>query len=223
MPTSALYTDVGRVARALAFQAPETINFEANIGNTNIMLNSSPPSDWQVGTTLIIDSNNAYLEEIVTITATPNGTVLQVSALTKKHAVGAPIINGTVLSEYVAAASRWWDSATYTPAGFAYEEWVDKKEAFITNDGFITIPLSKPVVSLSDITSAMFQSNPINTFVSLDLSKAWIVNEYILKIVAMHNFSVRQGFAIVEYKGGYNPLPDDIANVVTAYAARLYK
>ena len=223
MPSTALYTDVGKVAQALAFQSPETLNSNVSALGTSIVLSQAPPSDWQVGTQLLVDANNSSLREVVTMTAPPNGSTITVTALTNNHVAGVPIINISVLSTYVSAASRWFDSLTYTPAGFAYEEITETKDAWFDNNGFIVIPLSKPVVKLSDITSATYQYNPVISADNLDLTKAWVIDNYILKAASAIYYANRIGISTVTYLGGYSTIPDDIVLAVTMLAARLYK
>lgn len=217
------YTDAGKVAAALSFQAPETLNASVNSGATSITLNNPPPSDWQVGSTLILDANNPTLRETVTISAAPIGSTIPISATVNAHVQDSPVIDGTLVENYVSAASRWFDSLTFTPAGFGFESYTDEKESYVTNQGYIVIPLSKPVVKLSDITSVTFQSTPIVPADTLNLTKARIRNSCVLEIVPSNLYCERSGIATVNYSGGFNPIPDDISLAVTMLAARLYK
>lgn len=217
-----LYTDAGKVAQALAFQSPETLNGAVAIGATSLVLNTTPPSDWTVGSTLILDVNNPTLRETVTVSAI-SGSTLTVSALKNAHTTGSPVVNGTIVSNYVSPASRWFDTVTYNQSGIGYETVTDKKTAYIGNDGFITVPLSKPIVNIDDVMDITFQSTPLDPIDSLDLSKAWIEDNYFLSIAPNKSYYRRQGQATVVYSGGYNPVPDDIVQAVTVMAARFYK
>lgn len=224
MPSTALYTSLGQVVEALAFQSPETLLNAAISSATSITLNQSPPSDWQVGSTLVVDGNNPSLRETVTITAPPNGATITVSALTNNHVAGAPVVNGTVANLYVSAASRWFDSQTYVHSGFAYESVTDTKDGYFNpQTGIITVSLTKPLVSLSDVTNATFQGSIWDSVDTLDLSHARIRDDYILEVGASVNYADRRGVASVSYKGGYQTIPDDIQLACTMMAARFYK
>lgn len=223
MSSTALYTDLASVVRALAFQSPETLGTAATAGTTSITLNVAPPSDWQVGSTLVVDANNPTLAETVTIEAAPSGTAVTISALVNNHAAGAPVINGTIANDYVTAASRWFDSQTYVRSGFAYEPVTDTKEAYIDRDGYVEVPLSKPKVVMSDVTSVTFQATPMSEVLTLDLTKGWILDNYFLKIAPENYIPTRNGLITVTYSGGYNPVPDNIQWAVTNMAARFYK
>lgn len=220
-----LYTDVGRVIRALTFQAPEIVGGSnaLSIGDTQITVNQNTPTNWQNGDTLAIDGNNEESFELVTITNIPSTTTLTVTALTKNHALGAPVVNVTAVLPYPSSASRWFDSVTFNKFGFGYEIVTEKKTAYITNEGFITVPLSKPMVNIDNVMDATFQSTPLDPIQPLDLSKAWIEDDYFLNIVATNPYSRRQGQIEVTYSGGYDHIPDDIAQAVTIMAARFYK
>lgn len=222
MQSTSLYTSVARVAQALAMQSPETLIAGVSVGATTIILNQAPPSDWQVGCQLLIDGNNLTNQETVTV-SNINGTSVTISALTKAHLTGAPVINSTILSNYVSSASRWFDSLTYTPAGFAYEEVTETKEVNVNKDNYVVCALSKPIVSLSDITSMTFQNNPYLNSDSLDLTKAWVIDNYILKVASPILYASRDGVATINYSGGYKTLPDDLVLAVTMLAARQYK
>lgn len=221
--STALYTDTGKVAAALAIQSPETLAAPVSTGATSITLNQAPPADWQVGATLILDANNPTLREMVTITGAPSGANVSVSATVNAHVLGIPVVNGTLLANYPGSASRMFDSLTYTPAGFAYETVTEIKSAYYANNGLIVVPLSKPVVAIGDVISAIFQIDPLNPANTLDLTKAWVRDGYILEIVPAQSYCRHEGMATVTYKGGYSPVPDDIALAVTMLAARLYK
>lgn len=220
-----LYTDVGRVVRALAFQAPELVagNGTLAAGATTITLNQSLPADWQVGTSLGVDTNSQTLFEVVQITSIPSNNQVNVTALTQSHVSGAPIVNVTPVLPYVSAASRWFDTATYNKTGIGYETVTDKKTAYIDNEGLITITLSKPMVDINDVMDIQFQSSVFDDVDDLDLSKAWIENNFFLKIAPLRSYSRRSGQATVVYSGGFNPIPDDITQAVTVMAARFYK
>jgi hypothetical protein len=219
------YTDVGRVVRALAFQSPELVAGDGSlvVGSTQISLNQTVPADWQVGTSLGIDMNNQDLFEVVQITSIPSNSQIIVTPLTQNHASGTPIVNVTAVIPYVSAASRWFDSVTYYEAGFGYEPITDKKTAYIDNEGFIVVPLSKPIVKIENVTSITFQSSPLDQADTLDLSKAWIEDRYFLKIATMKPYYRKNGMTNVQYSGGFNPVPDDIVQAVTVMAARMYK
>lgn len=220
-----LYTDLGKVVRSLAFQSPEIIAGTDALpaGSTQITVNQAIPTTWQVGDTLAIDANNEMSFEIVTITAIPSTTSFNVSALTKNHALGAPVVNATAVVPYPSAASRWFDTITYNQSGVGYEAITDKKTAYIDNDGFITIPLSKPIVKIEDVQSISFQSSPLEPVDTLDISKAWIEDNYFLIVAAQRTYLRKNGMANVTYSGGFNPVPDDIVQAVTVMAARFYK
>jgi hypothetical protein len=222
MISTALYTNVSNVAQALAFQSPEVLNNAVTAGSTSISLNQAPPPDWTVGSSLIIDVNNPTVSETVTIQSV-SGNSIAVSALANNHSANAPVINVTILQNYVKPASRWFDSLTHVPAGFAYEQVTETKTAYIDNKGYIVIPLSKPVVTLSDVTIATFKINPVIPAINLDLTKSYIEDSYFLKVMPDELFIVKSGIATVTYSGGYNPLPDDIVLAATMLAARLYK
>lgn len=217
------YTDTGKVVEALAFQSPETLNTAANAGDTSITIAQSLPPDWQVGATLVIDPHNPTLREAVMITNPPSGSTIPVEALTNSHVAGAPVVNATIVNEYVGPASRWFESMTFTPAGFGYEPYTDTKEAYVTNHGTIRVPLSKPKVAVADVTSVTFQTSVFDDVRTLDLTKAWIQDDYFLEIGLSYPPYTRQGQAVVQYSGGYQTLPDDLTNAVTILAARLYK
>lgn len=217
-----LYTDAGRVAQALAFQSPETLNGAVAIGATSITLNTTLPADWTIGSTLILDVNNPSLRETVTVSAI-SGNTLTVSAVKNAHATGSPVVNGTIVSNYVSPASRWFDTVTYNKNGIGYETITDTKTAYINNDGFITVPLSKPIVQLADVVNITFQPTPLDPIDTLDLTKAWVEDNYFLSVAPTNNYSGRKGLATVTYSGGYNPIPDDIVQAVTVMAARFYK
>lgn len=217
-----LYTDAGKVAQALAFQSPETLNGPVAVGATSITLNTTVPSNWTVGSTLILDVNNPSIRETVTVSAI-SGSTLTISTVKNAHSTGSPVVNGTIVSNYVSPASRWFDTVTYNHSGVGYETVTDKKTAYIDNDGFITIPLSKPIVDINDVMDVQFQSTPLDTLDSLDLSKAWIEDNYFLNIAAPRTYTKRSGQATIVYSGGYNPVPDDIVQAVTVMAARFYK
>jgi hypothetical protein len=217
-----LYTDTGRVAQALAFQSPETLNGAVAVGATSITLNTTIPADWTIGSTLILDVNNPTLRETVTISAI-SGNTLTVSAVKNAHVTGSPVVNGTIVSNYVSPASRWFDTATFNKNGFGYETVTDTKTAYIDNYGIITVPLSKPTVDIDNVVSATFRSTVWDTPDTLDLTKAWIEDKYFLKIASANCYTKRTGMAVVTYSGGYNPIPDDITQAVTVMAARFYK
>lgn len=217
------YTDVGKVVKALAFQSPETLSGAVIAGATSITINQPPPADWQVGATLVLDSNNPTLRESVEITGPPSGDTIPISATTNAHVVGAPVVNATIVADYVSPASRWFESMTYTPAGFGYEPYTDTKDAYLSREGTLVVPLSKPKVKMSDVTSAIYQPNVWQDPLTLDLSKAWVRDDYFLEIAAPYPFSERRGQITVDYSGGYTNLPDDLTNAVTILAARLYK
>jgi hypothetical protein len=216
------YTDAGKVAQALAFQSPETLSAAVAVGATSITLNANPPVDWTVGSTLILDVNNPSIRETVTILAI-SGSALTISAVKNAHTIGSPVVNGTIVSNYVSPASRWFDSVTFNQSGFGYETVTEKKSAYIGTDGFITIPLSKPMVDINDVMDVTFQSTPLDPIDSLDISKAWIEDNYFLNIATPRTYYRKTGQATVVYSGGYNPVPDDIVQAVTVMAARFYK
>lgn len=220
--TTALYTDLGRVTAALAWQAPETIQNPVGAGETLLTLSQEPPSDWQVGASLVIDAANSALRETVTITAPPSGNEITVSALVNAHVAGAPVINATIAEPYPAAASRWFDQVTQNKAGFAYEQLTETKQAVVDRDGYIAVPLSKPLVAIGDLQAVTWQATPLDAAQALDVTKAWIESGYILKIAAP---LARPGKVMVTatYSGGYDPIPDDIMNAVTVMAARFFK
>lgn len=222
MPTS-LYTDAGRVAAALAFQSPETLSAGISAGAVSITLYQSAPGDWQLGSTLVLDINNPALRETVTITAAPSDVDISISACVNSHAAGCPVVNVTAVEPYTAQASRWFDSLTYNKLGFAYEAVTEAKEAYIDNDGYLIVPLSKPLVALSDITSVTFQPTPLDPAQTVDLTKAWVENGNVLRAVPVVSSPNRRGMASASYTGGFNPLPDDLVLAVTMLAARLYK
>lgn len=223
MPSSILYTDVGKVAASLAMQAPEILSLQATVGSTYITLNQNPPADWQVGSQLLLDVNNSALRETVTIIGSPNNNVVPISSTVNNHAEGAPVVNVTLLTPYISWASRWFDNVTNYSAGFAYESILDTKEAYITNKGYIVVPLNKPVVNLSDVTTATYQSNPMDNVDILNLNYARIRDGYFLEVVAPRNYYDKSGIATITYSGGYKTLPDDIVWAVTVMAARMYK
>lgn len=228
------YTSVAAVATALAFQSPETLALPANAsagsvvgvdaGATSITLNQNPPDDWQVGRLLLLDMNNTAINETVTITALPDGNVVPITPVQYSHDVGTPVIDATVLDVYVSQTSRWFDSVTYTPSGFAYESVTETRDGYFNiSRGTITASLSKPLVSLSDITSVTYQSNVFSQADTLDLTKTWVKNNYFLEIAAPNNYGNRQGLVTVSYSGGYQTIPDDITLACTMMAARFYK
>jgi hypothetical protein len=221
--TTINYTDVGRVCAALAMQAPETLSAPVTAGATSIQVTPAVPADWQVGSTLVLDSANPTLRETVTITGPPSGQNVPVTATANGHVLGAPVVNATIVAPYPGIASRAWDRWTYNKAGFGYEAWTDTKEGNITNHGTIVVALSKPLVVLSDVTSATFQPSPAAPAATVNLAHAWIKDDFILEAMAPGSFFSRQGMAVVTYSGGYNPIPDDIANAATVIAARMYK
>ena len=217
-----LYTDSGRVAQALAFQAPETLNAAVSAGATSITLASVLPQDWTIGSTLILDINNPTLREPATIQNIVGNTIT-VSAISNAHVAGSPVVNGTLVTNYVSAASRWFDAVTYNTTGFAFESITDTKIGNLDNDGTLLVPLSKPLVLMPNVVSVTFQptvSDPVDT---LDITKAWIESKYMLRIAVSKDYYPRQGMATVNYSGGYNPIPDDITQAVTVIAARMYK
>lgn len=220
--TTALYTDTGRVAQALAFQAPETLNGAVSAGATSITLASTLPFDWTIGSTLILDVNNPNLRETVTI-ASIAGNTLTISATLNAHVAGSPVVNGTLVANYVSAASRWFDDATYNSAGIAFESITDTKMGYLDNDGTLLIPLSKPLVLMQNVTSVTFQNTVNDPIDTLDITKAWIESKYMLRIAVSQDYFPRNGMATVTYSGGYNPIPDDITQAVTVIAARMYK
>lgn len=221
--STALYTDVGRVAQALAFQTPETLNAAVSASATSITLSSPFPSDWTVGSTLILDVNNPSLRESVTITGAPSGQTIPISATVNAHVAQSPVVNGTLVANYIGAASRWFDSVSYNKLGFAYEAVTETKQAYIDNDGYIVVPLSKPIVQIQNVTGVTFQPTPLDPVDTLNVSQAWIEDNYFLKIAPINSYSRRNGQAVVMYSGGYNPVPDDIVQAVTVMAARFYK
>lgn len=217
-----LYTDTGKVAQALAFQSPETLNGAVVAGATSITISSTLPQDWTIGSTLILDVNNPSLRETVTI-SNISGNTLMVSALANAHVAGSPVVNGTLVANYVSAASRWFDDATYNQSGIGFESVVDTKMGYLDNDGTLLIPLSKPVVLMQNVTSVTFQSTVLDPVDTLDITKAWIESKYMLRIAVLNSYNVRNGMATVSYSGGYNPIPDDIVQACTVIAARMYK
>lgn len=221
MKSSILYTDVGRVARSLAMQAPEYITSPVSSGGTIILLNQVP-SDWQVGMSLLIDGNNPSIDESVTITSI-NSNTINVSALKYNHVANAPVINITQLNDFISPASRWFDGVTNTSAGFGYESITETKEATINRDGYIVVPLSKPIVNMSNVTSATFQATPIDNVDTLNLQQGWITDGYFLRVVPTNYYSVKRGQITVTYSGGFTTIPDDIIQAVTVMAARFYK
>lgn len=221
MKSTALYTDVGRVARALAIQAPELLTVAVSSGITSLTLNQVP-TDWQVGMSLLIDGNNPTNFETVTITGI-NGLIVNVTALKNNHVINAPLVNITQLNDFIGPASRWFDGATNTSAGFAYESVTETKEAYINRDGYIVVPLSKPLVKISDVVSATFQPTPLDAADNLNLNQGWIKNNYFLEVVAPNTYFPRRGMITIKYSGGFNLIPDDIVQAVTVMAARFYK
>ena len=223
MPSAALYTDAGKIIAALAFQSPETLSQAISAGATSITLNQNAPTDWQAGSSLVLDSGNPTLRETVTITGAPSGAIVPISTTVNAHVLGCPVMNATLVANYPAAASRYFDSLTWNNAGFAYESWTDLKSGYFDNRGYIVVPLSKPLVKIADVTSVTFQPTPMYPADILDLTKAWIRDGYFLEVTPANYYNLREGLATVVYKGGYNPLPDDIAWAVTVIAARMYK
>jgi len=219
--SSILYTDVSRVVRALGMQSPENLTAIATVGAITITLNKVGP-DWQVGMNLIIDANNPTSFETVTITAI-NGLVLSITALVNSHVINAPVINITQLNDFIAPASRWFDSVCNTPAGFGYESVTETKEAVINSNGYISVPLSKPTVVIADISSAMFQQTPMDTVDAMILSQGWIIDDFFFDVMPSNNYTVKRGMMTVTYMGGFNPIPQDIVQAVTVMAARFYK
>lgn len=220
--STALYTDTGKVAQALAFQAPETLNGAVSAGATSITLASTLPQDWTIGSTLILDVNNPTLRETVTVSAI-SGNTLTVSAVANAHVAGSPVVNGTLVNNYVSAASRWFDAVTYNSSGMAFESITDTKTGYLDNNGTLLVPLSKPLVLMQNVTTVSFQptvSDPVDT---LDVTKAWIESKFMLRIAVSKDYYPRSGMATVAYSGGYNPIPDDITQAVTVIAARMYK
>lgn len=216
------YTDVGKVVQALAFQSPETLDVAVSAGSTSITV-SQVPADWQVGSTLVLDSHNPALRESVEIAGPPSGDTIPITASQNAHVSGAPVVNATIVANYVSPASDWFNSLTFTPAGFGYETYTDTKEAYLTREGTLEVPLSKPKVVMADVQTASYQPNPFQEPLTLDLSKAWVKDDYFLEIAAPYPFSRRSGQITVDYSGGYMTLPADLANAVTILAARLYK
>lgn len=225
MTSTALYTDVGRVVRALAFQSPETVSGTSDLpaGSTTITVSQNIPSLWQVGDTLAIDANSDTNFEMVTITAIPSLNQFNVTALTKSHSAGAPVVNATAVTPYIGAASRWFDSVTYTPEGFAYETVNETKKAVVDSDGFVLVSLSKPLVDINDVMDVTFQNTPLDPIDTLDVTKAWVESDFLLRIAALNSYYSRSGMATITYNGGFNPIPDDITQAVTVIAARMYK
>lgn len=217
------YTDVGKVVKALAFQSPETLSGAVIAGATSIPISPTIPIDWQVGVTLVLDANNPSLRESVEIMGAPVNNTVPITATQFAHVAGAPVVNATIVADYVSPASQWFDSMTYTPAGFGYESYTDTKDAYLSREGTLVVPLSKPKVKKSDVTSATYQPNVWQDPLTLDLSKAWVRDDYFLEIAAPYPFSERRGQITVNYSGGYVNLPDDLTNAVTILAARLYK
>lgn len=228
------YTSVGAVATALAFQAPETLALSANAsagsvvgvdaGATSLTLNQNPPDDWQVGRLLLLDMNNTTIRETVTITGLPDGNVVPITSAQYSHDIGTPVVDGTILDVYVSQTSRWFDSVTYTPSGFGYESVTETRDGYFNiSRGTIMVPLSKPLVALSDITSVTYQSDVFSQADSLDLTKAWVKDNYFLEIAAPSNYGSRQGLITVSYSSGYQTIPDDITLACTMMAARFYK
>lgn len=239
MSSTINYTDTGKVATALAVQAPEILSSSASAGDTQIavstLLNNntipqygdSPqlmPNDWQVGTRLIIDANNADTYEVCTITGQLEGNTVKITALRYAHARGTTIMNGTQIERYVPAASRWMDTQTfYKDYGLSYEEVTEEKEGYINNNGILVVPLSKPVVKISDVQNITFKYSLVLPSDTLNLQYARIRNNYFLEIMPNQVYNVRNGMATITYSGGYNPIPDDIIMATTVMAARFYK
>lgn len=223
--STALYTDVGRVVRSLSFQSPELLSGDGTLtaGSTQITISQPIPPDWQVGTSLGIDINNQTSFEVVQITSIPSNSQVIVTPLAQTHVSGAPIVNVTAVIPYVSAASRWFDSVTYYPNGYAYETVTDKKTAYINNFGYITVPLSKPLVDINDVVDVTFRPSPMDDVDELDISRAWIEDNYFLSIATSKPYYRKSGQATVVYSGGYNTVPDDIVQAVTVMAARMYK
>lgn len=215
------YTDIARVARALTMQVPEFLTVTVSIGTQSITVNQVP-TDLQVGMSLLIDGNNPSNFETVTITSI-NGLVLGITALTNNHVANAPIINVTQLNDFIGPASRFVDNVTNYDVGLGYESITETKEAYINRQGLISVPLSKPVVILSDVISATFQPTPLDTPDTLNLTQAWIKDKYFLQAVQPNNYSVRSGLVNVQYSGGFKTIPDDIVQATTAMVARFYK
>lgn len=219
MASSAVYTNVFEVAKALSIQSPEKLNSNADVGNTIITLNHAAPNDWVTGSQLLLDSNSATLQETVTISAVA-GSQITVTAITKPHNVGCPVINVTLLSGYPAIASRYIDRYTNMSEGYALEEVTETKDAIFSNDGSVTIVLSKPVVT--NVISCSIVIPPNMSNVQLDVGKTWIEEQFFLKSI-YHVSGVRYAQAQVRYFGGYQTLPDDIVWATTVLAARFYK
>lgn len=203
-------------------QSPESLALTASIGNTSLTLNSAAPQDWQIGSTIGIDSYNANNAEVVTITSV-NNAIIGISALTKNHISGAPVINVNIVNDFISPASRWFDNVTNNDAGYAYETWLDSKEAYIDNKGYIVAPLDKPLVAIGDVISATFQCTPMDPIDTLNIAYARIKADHFLQVVAQNSYSENSGVITVNYKGGFSPIPDDIVQAVTVMACRFYK
>jgi hypothetical protein len=171
---------------------------------------------------LMLDASNSTNAETVVITSI-NSLVIGVTPLLNSHVVNAPIVNVTQVNDYLGPASRWFDGVTNVDAGFGYESVTETIEAIINNDGYISIPLSKPTVAMSDVVSATFQPAPLDAVDTLILAQGWVIDSYFLDIAPTNGYNVKSGLATISYQGGFNPLPLDIVQAVTVMAARFYK
>jgi hypothetical protein len=205
----------------MGMQTPEYLTVLANVGAITITVNQVP-ADWQIGMFLLLDASNSTIDEQVTITSI-SGLNVGITALVNSHTVNAPLVNITQLAEFIGPASRWFDGVTNTLAGFGYESVTEVKMARINNDGYITVPLSKPLVLLANVTSATFQPTPLDPVDTLVLTQGWIVENFYLDVIPTNTYAVLKGLATITYMGGYSPMPLDITQAVTVMAARFYK
>jgi hypothetical protein len=219
-----LYTDVGKVEAALAFQAPETLSAGISAGAVSISINQPLPADWLLGATLVLDSLSPTNREAVQATGPPSGQTLPITATINAHALGAPVVNTTTANEYISRASRAFDTICRARNGFGFEQITETIDGFFNPlTGYIKMFLRKPIVQIQNVVSATFQATPMDSVDTFTLSQAWIENDYVLKAYAPNWYRNRKGLATVSYSGGYSTIPDDIVHAVTVLCCRMYK
>jgi hypothetical protein len=220
--SSILYTSAAAVATTALNSdiTPQTLSANATAGEILITANNLGQG-WTIGSQLLLDGNNSNAETVI-ITAAISGNSIPITALQNNHIIGCAVFNVTVLSQYIAIASRFFDEETHYPAGWGYENWTEMKESRINNYGNLSIALSKPLVQIGDISSVSIQEMHNRGLNSILFTDAYIRNNFYLEIPLPWCGSPRPVMATVTYLGGYNPLPSWVSWATNVIAARMY-
>lgn len=213
--SSAVYATAAQVARQL--NTPDTMHTSAAIsaGDTQITL-SIVQQGVTVGSQLCVDFNGTNAETVAV--SDIEGTTVTVSAFQFPHLLNVPVADVTTISDYLAPASRYFDSVMWRPQGFAQESVTETLDGFIRR-GELVAYLGKPEVST--VASAQIMA-PYALAQPIDLEESYILGGDAFH-APMPMYSNGPVSVELSYTGGYSPLPADIAHATSVIAARMYK